>query len=188
MDISFNGNLKWKSGSKLCCDATRGDWFSMASIGHVVSGIVVFFLALTLLTKNYGRTVKVLGKRFTNFVSYSGYMKKNAITKAAVIAVVLLLVEDLMNNITIGGECYSVESTVSKLFGCNNKEILDTRDHDSLQNFLGDNLSNMVGVGVAILIMNATKRKLQLMGVFLMAMIQLITVVTACKISEQNTI
>jgi len=184
MDISFNDNLKWKSGSKFCCDATRGDWFSMASIGHVVSGIVVFFLALVLLTKNYDRTVKVLGKRYTNFVSYSGYMKKNAIIKAAVITFVLLLAEGLLNNITIGGECYSVECIVTKFFGCNNKEIPDNQDHDSLQNFMGDNLCHIVGVGVAILIMSATKRKLQWNGVMLIAMIQLITVVAARKMSE----
>ena len=119
MKIDFNENLKWAKSTKLWeTTPTHQSYFDMASLDHMSAGFIFYILVNT-------------------------YVKKPI--KTFIIIVIIHAIEDILENSTIDGRNYSLEGLVSTTFQCNNPAFLDTQDHDSLQNYLGDNISFIVG-------------------------------------------
>jgi hypothetical protein len=75
----------------------------------------------------------------------------------------------------------SMEGMFSYLIGCSKKGFLDVKDNDSLQNFIGDILSHIVG---AILAFNYPK--LSIKKIFILFFLQVLFYIIFCKISKKK--
>lgn len=96
-------------------------WFTLASLPHAWSGVWSYW-ALTRLLPTWSS------------------LQRLALGTAA------HTVEDYAENT---GSLLSVEKSVSKLLRCHMKGWLEPSDHDSMQNFIGDNVSFLLGAWIA---------------------------------------
>ena len=67
-----------------------------------------------------------------------------------IISNILHIIEDYLEN----KSTISLEGFISKIANCKNDLYFGPVDHDSLQNFLGDNISNFLGSIVGMLLYN----------------------------------
>ena len=133
MGIDFNGNLKWVNNGGF-------GFFTWASVSHCLTGII-----LTALVMN-GYYYFNIYKFFTPKCE----LEIKGIILILVISNLIHAIEDMLENSTINGTSYSLEGLISKAYKCRDVAYLDTQDHDSLNNFLGDLLS--FGVGSILII------------------------------------
>ena len=175
LKIDFNGNLKWNSDNTLWqsarrtarsfkdslrCRAEPGDlevslsqsMFDVASFIHLWHGFITY----------------KLGNHYIN----------NPI-KTIMIISVIHCIEDFLENITINGHNYSIEHIFSKILNCNNPAFLDSQDHDSLNNFIGDNISFILG---SLIGMYSDKTiRLKISHIWLILIIGLLVMGGICK-------
>tara|TARA_Y100001970_G_scaffold266641_1_gene355572 strand:+ start:526 stop:1020 length:495 start_codon:yes stop_codon:yes gene_type:complete len=113
-----NETLKWEKNVKLYVNkgGESESWFTIASFVHLFSGILFYLL------------IKRLFPKLSN-------------TNVLIVVNVLHIIEDYLENKT----SFSVEGIFSKMTLCKNEAFLDINDHDSLQNFIGDNISFFIG-------------------------------------------
>lgn len=117
-----NSNFKWHNKSELYgLDGTfynnklPASWFTVASIFHFLFGLYTFIFFKTILNAN-----SMLLVFFINFVH---------------------VIEDYLEN----NSTFSLEALYAKIIKCKNVLYISNNDHDSLQNFIGDNISCFVG-------------------------------------------
>ena len=119
-NIKSNGNLKWNKDSKICCK--HNDVFDGYSLLHFLFGVLS-----------------------TNLIVYLNLKKcKISNKKLTIISVLLILLHgilDYFENVEINGTVYSFELLFGKIF---NTSALYS-DSDTLQNFIGDNISFILG-------------------------------------------
>lgn len=84
--------------------------------------------------------------------------------------------EDYLENTGI-----SVEGVFSYIIGCSKKGFLEPKDKDSLQNFIGDILSHIIG---AIIAFNIQKLDLQI--IFNLFFLQLLFYFLFCKLKKKK--
>ena len=116
--------LKWNPNAKLYSSESDQDWFSNASFSHFLNGIVLYI--------------------------YIKYIFNLNDTSALIISNILHIIEDYLEN----KSTISLEGFISKIANCKNDLYFGPVDHDSLQNFLGDNISNFLGSIVGMLLYN----------------------------------
>jgi len=135
MKIDYKGNLEWSNNSKLCC--VKNDWFDKHSKLHFISGYLLTNLVLFINIKN----CKISNKRI--FIIFT-------------ILSLLHILQDYLENVEINGIVYSIEVILLKIF----EDNIFSKDKDTLQNFLGDNLSFMFGSGLVIYLFKRNKQNL----------------------------
>jgi len=118
MKINLHGNLKWEKSAKFFHTSFHNSWFTIASFDHMLAGFI-FYILMNRYIINSTKTISIL------FLIHG--------------------IEDFLENSTINNINYSLEGMMSKLSGCNNPVFFDSQDHDSLQNFIGDNISFLIG-------------------------------------------
>lgn len=84
--------------------------------------------------------------------------------------------EDYLENTGI-----SMEGMFSYIIGCSKKGFLDKKDNDSLQNFIGDILSHIIGAVIALKI-----QKLDLKIIFNLFFLQVLFYFIFCRIKKKE--
>tara|TARA_Y100000590_G_C15691447_1_gene1003520 strand:- start:1506 stop:2045 length:540 start_codon:yes stop_codon:yes gene_type:complete len=124
MIIHFKGNLQWKKSAKLVeLIPSHNAYFDLPSLAHLFSGFILYRL-------------------FNYYVKHS--------TKTIIVVVIIHMIEDFLENITINNKNYSLEGFLSSIFQCNHPVFFDSQDHDSLQNYIGDNISFLLGTIIGL--------------------------------------
>jgi hypothetical protein len=75
----------------------------------------------------------------------------------------------------------SMEGMFSYIIGCSKKGFLDKKDNDSLQNFIGDILSHIIGAIIAFNI-----QKLDLKIIFNLFFLQVLFYFIFCRIKKKE--
>lgn len=98
---------------------------TLPSVTHMISGILMYLIL-------------------------NRYIKNAYIS--LILAFILHFIEDLAENSLILGKSLSLEGLCSNIIRCNNRTFLDTTDHDNMWNFIGDNISFLIGslIGIGI--------------------------------------
>tara|TARA_B100000073_G_C23468673_1_gene466500 strand:- start:131 stop:625 length:495 start_codon:yes stop_codon:yes gene_type:complete len=110
--------LKWEKNVKFYVHTSDEieSWFTIASFVHLITGIIFYLLIQRIFPK------------LSN-------------TNVLIVVNVLHIIEDYLEN----KSSYSLEGLFSKIAMCKNKALIDINDHDTLQNFIGDNISFFIG-------------------------------------------
>ena len=111
--------LEWEKDVSLYSTREGKSFLTIASFGHLYFGFILQLLFAQIYPTN---TFIVL-----------------------VISNILHIVEDYLENTNV----FSIEHITSKITGCSNKLFLDVQDHDSMQNFMGDIVTYLIGSLIA---------------------------------------
>ena len=118
--------LQWKKNIPLFAyKKNRKSWFNFASFLHLLTGLILY-----LFTKRLFPTVN------NNIL--------------IIVLNTIHILEDYLENKT----SFSIEGIWSKIISCENKLFLENMDNDSLQNFIGDNISFYIGTLIGNYIKN----------------------------------
>lgn len=151
----------------------KNDWFDKSSLNHALSGLL-----FTLL--------------------FQAIFKNNKPILIIIVSNLLHAFEDLLENTTINGHTFGVEMILSNVTNCQNIKYLDTRDHDTLQNYLGDIISYCIGSIIAYFIYNPLSNLIErkiwsypnlFMGIiaFIIIIIYFFIIVSSCKKSQRKS-
>ena len=103
--------------------------------------------------------------------------------KAIVYVNILHFIEDYMEN----NSNISLEAVFNRIIKCKNTLFLDTFDHDSLQNFIGDNISCLLGSLIGMYLYN-NYEQVSTMSISMISMFVVIFLLTyglICKSREE---
>ena len=115
--------LKWEKNVKFYVGQSNeiDSWFTIASFVHLLTGIIFYLLIQRI------------------FPTLSNI-------NVLIVVNLLHIIEDYLEN----KSSYSLEGLFSKISMCKNDALLHINDHDSLQNFIGDNISFFIGSLIAL--------------------------------------
>lgn len=168
-NITLDGNLQWDDNSKICCGTK--DWFSLASISHLVSGYILMNFMVNIYL----------------YIHKKKKLDTNGILIALFVTNIIHGVEDLLENSLIDGTSYSAEGGISRLSKCRNSRFLDHRDHDTLQNFMGDLISCFVGSLLASYVIYKLKFRMSVSTLIILVLLMLLGYIILCRNMEQQT-
>lgn len=121
--IDLRGNLEWGNTSSFFGTGVGEDFMNPASILHMIHGYL-FYIIL------------------------NRWIQEAWIT--SIILVFLHFIEDFLENSLLWGKQISLEGALVKISNCRNPYFMDTSDHDTLQNFIGDNIFFIIGLIIGI--------------------------------------
>ena len=154
-----NNTLLWNSNAKLF-GSDNHDWFNVPSLLHLLFGILLYILTIRIFPK---------------------------INKITIITIlnVLHIVEDYLENTT----SVSIEGILAEIVNCKNNLFLDYMDHDSLQNFIGDNISFLLGTLIAYKLDNfkIIKRNITLKVIIIIIVMLLLNITIICHLLKKRT-
>ena len=145
-----HSDFKWKQNVSIFSLYDGNTMFNVASVTHFTSGITAFFII----------------KKIFNISDL----------KSLIIINIIHIIEDYLENTSV----ISLESIVGKIIGCSNHLFISPRDEDTIQNYIGDNISFFLGSLLACYIMkyknvNVFVNKYIYLIIFIMALFYILT-------------
>jgi len=160
-NVKSNGNLQWNNDSGLCCK--NNDMFDKYSFGHLTAGIIYSNVAIVVYSLIYDTCSLTIP----------------TMLKICSILLILHGIFDLFENLEIDGKVYSVEKLLGAIYNCKHFGS----DNDTLQNYIGDNISFAIGALMFIALAHYSKFKyiLSPIGLVSILVVYLVIVFFVCK-------
>tara|TARA_B100000073_G_scaffold170218_1_gene140738 strand:+ start:3684 stop:4142 length:459 start_codon:yes stop_codon:yes gene_type:complete len=145
--------LQWAKNPPFFEGKNNNAWFNNASYFHMLAGVILFLFINRLFPK------------LTNITNL-------------ILINILHVIEDYIENVST----ISIEGLTSKLVNCRNDLFLSPTDHDTLQNYLGDNIAFFIGsiIGLKLDNIEFVKKNININMIILMSILYAVFLSVKC--------